>query len=98
MLILKDTPIYQVYQRVAAHPEDFPQLLTKMGKRCRRVFDFSKDVRSLQVPTLIVAADADMAPPSHYVEVFKLLDGGLRDPLQHLQLATIRQSYLAFLA
>jgi hypothetical protein len=33
------------------------------------------------VPTLIVAADADMAPPSHYVEVFKLLDGGLRDGL-----------------
>ena len=31
------------------------------------------------MPTLIVAADADMAPPSHYVEVFKLLDGGLRD-------------------
>jgi hypothetical protein len=31
------------------------------------------------VPTLIVAADADMAPPSHYVEVFKLLGGGLRD-------------------
>ena len=33
----------------------------------------------MKVPTLIVAADADMAPPSHYVEVFKLLDGGLRD-------------------
>jgi hypothetical protein len=31
------------------------------------------------MPTLIVAADADMAPPSHYVEIFKLLDGGLRD-------------------
>ena len=42
-------------------------------------FDFSDAVRGLQVPTLIVAADADMAPPSHYVEVFKLLDGGLRD-------------------
>ena len=27
---------------------------------------------------MIVAADADMAPPSHYVEFFKLLDG-LRD-------------------
>ena len=36
-------------------------------------------VRTLQVPTLIVAADADMAPPSHYVEIFKLLGGGLRD-------------------
>ena len=31
------------------------------------------------MPTLIVAADGDMAPPSHYVEVFKLLGGGLRD-------------------
>jgi pimeloyl-ACP methyl ester carboxylesterase len=42
-------------------------------------FDYSEEVRSLRVPTLIVAADADMAPPSHYVEVFKLLGGGLRD-------------------
>jgi hypothetical protein len=31
------------------------------------------------MPALILAADADMAPPSHYVEVFNLLDGGLRD-------------------
>jgi hypothetical protein len=28
---------------------------------------------------MLVCADADMAPPSHYVEAFKLLDGGLRD-------------------
>ena len=42
-------------------------------------FDFGDVVRSLKVPTLIACGDADMAPPSHYVEVFKLLDGGLRD-------------------
>ena len=42
-------------------------------------FDFTEDVRGIQVPTLIVCADADMAPPSHFVEVFALLDGGLRD-------------------
>jgi hypothetical protein len=36
-------------------------------------------VRGLRMPTLVVAADVDMAPPSHYVEVFKLLGGGLRD-------------------
>ena len=42
-------------------------------------FEFTEEARRLQVPTLIVAADADMAPPSHYVEVFELLDGGLRD-------------------
>src|SRR5215472_3389879 len=28
---------------------------------------------------LLDKAEADMAPPSHYVEAFKLLDGGLRD-------------------
>ena len=76
---LKDTPMYQLYQRVAPHPEDFPQLLDKMGESMAQDFDFSEEVRGLQVPTLIVAADADMAPPSHYVEIFKLLDGGLRD-------------------
>ncbi len=76
---LKDTPMYQLYQQVAPHPEDFPRLLDKMGESMAQDFDFSEEVRGLQVPTLIVAADADMAPPSHYVEIFKLLDGGLRD-------------------
>ena len=42
-------------------------------------FDFTEDVRRLQVPTLFACADADMFPPSHAVEVFALLDGGQRD-------------------
>jgi len=76
---LKDTPMWELYQRVAPHPEDFPQLLDKVGEAMAQDYDYTEDVRSLQVPTLLVAADADMAPPSHYVEMFKLLDGGLRD-------------------
>jgi pimeloyl-ACP methyl ester carboxylesterase len=76
---LKDTPMYQLYQRIAPRPEDFPRLLDKIGASMAQDFDFSDEVRSLSMPTLIVAADADMAPPSHYVEFFKLLDGGLRD-------------------
>jgi pimeloyl-ACP methyl ester carboxylesterase len=76
---MKDTPMYQLYQRVAPRPEDFPRLLDKMGAGMAKDFDFTEEVRGLQVPTLIVAADADMAPPSHYVEVFGLLDGGRRD-------------------
>jgi pimeloyl-ACP methyl ester carboxylesterase len=76
---MKETPMYELYQRVAPRPEDFGKLLDKMGESMAKDFDFSEEVRGLQVPTLIVAADADMAPPSHYVEVFKLLDGGLRD-------------------
>jgi pimeloyl-ACP methyl ester carboxylesterase len=76
---MKDTPMYQLYHRVAPRPEDFPRLLDKIGESMSKDFDLSEDVRGLQVPTLIVAADADMAPPSHYVEVFELLDGGHRD-------------------
>src|SRR2546428_128880 len=76
---MKDTPMYQLYQKVAPRPEDFGRLLDKIGESMSNDFDFSDEVRGLKVPTLIVAADADMAPPSHYVEVFKLLDGGLRD-------------------
>jgi pimeloyl-ACP methyl ester carboxylesterase len=76
---MKETPMYQLYQRVAPRPQDFPRLLDKLGQAMAKDFDDSDEVRGLRVPTLIVAADADMAPPSHYVDVFKLLDGGLRD-------------------
>jgi pimeloyl-ACP methyl ester carboxylesterase len=76
---LKDTPMYRLYQGVAPRPEDFPRLLDKVGEAMAHDYDYTEEVRSLKVPTLIVAADADMAPPSHYVEAFKLLDGGLRD-------------------
>jgi pimeloyl-ACP methyl ester carboxylesterase len=76
---MKDTPMYELYQRVAPRPEDFPRLLDKIGAFMSQDFDYTDEVRGLQVPTLIVAADADQAPPSHYVEMFKLLDGGLRD-------------------
>lgn len=63
--------------QVSAVAEAF--LRDKIGAAMARDFDFSADVRALRVPTLIVCADADMAPPGHYVEVFALLNGGLRD-------------------
>ena len=76
---MRNTPMYELYQRVAPRPEAFPRLLDKIGESMAKDFDFTEDVRGLQVPTLIVAGDADMAPPSHYAEVFTLLGGGLRD-------------------
>jgi pimeloyl-ACP methyl ester carboxylesterase len=76
---MKDTPMYQLYERVAPRPEDFGRLLDKIGAYMADDFDFSDEVRQLAVPTMIACADADMAPPSHYVEVFGLLDGGKRD-------------------
>jgi pimeloyl-ACP methyl ester carboxylesterase len=77
--LLKDTPMYQLYQRVAPRPEDFGRLLDKIGESMAKDFDLADEVRQLQVPTMIACADADMAPPRHYVEQFELLGGGQRD-------------------
>jgi pimeloyl-ACP methyl ester carboxylesterase len=76
---MKGTPMYELYQRIAPRPEDFGRLLDKIGDSMSHDFDYSEEMRGLQVPTMLVCADAEMAPPSHYVEAFKLLDGGLRD-------------------
>jgi pimeloyl-ACP methyl ester carboxylesterase len=76
---LRETPMYELYRRVAPRPEDFPRLLDKMGAWMAEDFDFSDQFRALQVPTLIVAADADLFPPSHAVEAFELLGGGQQD-------------------
>ncbi|HEY3334366.1 MAG TPA: alpha/beta hydrolase [Candidatus Limnocylindrales bacterium] len=77
--MMRETPMYELYQRVAPRPEDFPRLLDKMGAWMAEDFDFSDQFRALQVPTLVVAADADLFPPSHAVEAFELLGGGQRD-------------------
>lgn len=76
---LRGTPMYELYMRVAPRKEDFPRLLDKIAVGLKVPFDFTEEVRGLKVPTMFVAADADMAPPRHYVEVFELLDGGQRD-------------------
>src|SRR5512135_323968 len=76
---MRGTPMYEVYQRVAPRPEDFGRLLDKMGAWIRSPFDYRAEYASLKVPTLIACADADGAPPRHYVELFESLGGGQRD-------------------
>src|SRR5881628_1975709 len=42
---MKDTPMYQLYQRVAPRPEDFPLLLDKIGASMSKDFDYTEEVR-----------------------------------------------------
>src|SRR5439155_7139907 len=42
---LKDTPMYQLYQKVAPRPEDFGRLLDKVGAGMAADFDYSEEVR-----------------------------------------------------
>jgi pimeloyl-ACP methyl ester carboxylesterase len=76
---MKQTPMYQLYSRLAPRPEDWPRLLSKIGDAMQRDFDFTKQVAGIRSPTMIVAGDADIFPPAHAVEVFGLLGGGKKD-------------------
>jgi pimeloyl-ACP methyl ester carboxylesterase len=76
---MTDTPMYELYARVAPRPEDFPGLLDKIGAFMAQDFDFSEEIRNIQVPLLFGCADSDMFPASHAVEVWELLGGGQQD-------------------
>jgi pimeloyl-ACP methyl ester carboxylesterase len=76
---MKDTPMYQSYQAVAPHPEEFPTLLDRMGEYMRQPYDWSQDVQTLKMPVMLVYGDSDMFRPEHIVEFYKLLGGGLKD-------------------
>jgi pimeloyl-ACP methyl ester carboxylesterase len=76
---MKQTPMYQLYSRIAPRPADWPRLLEKIGEAMKKDFDYSRDIARIKATTLIVAGDSDIFPPSHAVELFGLLGGGQRD-------------------
>src|SRR5207253_2736348 len=49
---MKQTPMYQLYSRVAPKPDDWPVLLTKLGELVRKDYDWSKEVAAIKAPTL----------------------------------------------
>jgi pimeloyl-ACP methyl ester carboxylesterase len=76
---MKETPMYKSYMAVAPKKEDFPRLLDRMGELMRKPYDWSEDVKKLQMPVMIVFADSDMYRPEHIVKFYQLLGGGLKD-------------------
>jgi len=76
---MRDTPMYESYVAVAPHPEEFPELLDRMGDYMRRAYDWSEDVKKLEMPVMIVFGDGDMFRLEHVMDFYKLLGGGSRD-------------------
>ena len=64
---------------VAPHPEEFPQLLDRMGELMRQPYNWREDVKKLEMPVMLVYGDSDMIRPEHIVSFYKLLGGGLKD-------------------
>jgi pimeloyl-ACP methyl ester carboxylesterase len=75
----KSSPIYTSYVAIAPRPEDFPRLLDNMGAFMREDYDWSTDVKRLDMPVMLVYGDADMFRLEHVVSFYQLLGGGLRD-------------------
>ena len=76
--MMRPSPVYQTYAAVAPRPDQFPQLLDKVGELQRRGYDWSPDAARLAMPAMLVS-DADSFPPAHVVRFFELLGGGQRD-------------------
>ena len=77
--LLKQSPLYEHYARVAPRPEDWTAHVAKTAEALKVDYDWTAEVRDLSVPTMLVYADADSVRPDHIVEFYARLGGGLRD-------------------
>ena len=76
---LMQSPMYEAYQRIAPKVADWPILVAQVAELLKVDYDWSDDIPKLAMPVMLVIGDADGLPPSHVVEFFRLLGGGLRD-------------------
>lgn len=76
--LLRKSPLYANYARLAPRVEDWPRLLAKSADLLGRDYDWTAQIAALP-PTLLVYADADSIRPAHMVEAFAALGGGLHD-------------------
>jgi pimeloyl-ACP methyl ester carboxylesterase len=77
--MMKPSPLYQTYTKIAPHPEQFGKLLDNMGALMRSPWDWRGDVEAITARTLIVFGDNDSYRPESIIELYKLLGGGQRD-------------------
>jgi pimeloyl-ACP methyl ester carboxylesterase len=77
--LMKDTPMYKAYVKVAPKPGDFPRLLDTLGDLMRQKYDWSSELPKLRGPVMLVYGDSDMLRPEHEIKFYQLLGGGLKD-------------------
>jgi len=76
---MKGTPMYESYEAIAPNPDEFPDLLDAMGAFMRKPYDWTEEVKTLEMPVMLVYGDSDMLQLEHVVKFYKLLGGGLKD-------------------
>jgi pimeloyl-ACP methyl ester carboxylesterase len=69
-------PMAAEYKKLAANPDGFRDLVTKLIALEHEPMSWEADVRTLKTPILIISGDADVATLEHSVALFRLLGGG----------------------
>jgi pimeloyl-ACP methyl ester carboxylesterase len=69
-------PMAADYRKLAANPDGFRGLVTKLIALEHEPMAWEADVKTLKTPVLIIAGDADVATLEHTVALFRLLGGG----------------------
>lgn len=77
--MMKPSPLYQTYAKIAPRPQDWPVLVTKVSELLKKNYDWSDQVKAIKAPTMLIFGDNDAVPASHAAEFFALLGGGQRD-------------------
>lgn len=75
--MMLQTPFAKEYPKLAADPRGFPELARKVIALQNEPMAWESDVRALKLPVLIIGGDADGATLEHYVQMFRLLGGGV---------------------
>jgi pimeloyl-ACP methyl ester carboxylesterase len=76
---MKHGPPGVLYARIAPDPGAWGALVAKTADSLKAGYDWSEEVAALELPVLLVFADADAVRPAHVTEFYALLGGGLRD-------------------
>jgi pimeloyl-ACP methyl ester carboxylesterase len=71
---LAQSPLAELYPDV-----NWESVMGKTSEMLNAGYDWSADVARIAAPVLLIYADADMLPPEHMVEIYRLLGGGTRD-------------------
>jgi pimeloyl-ACP methyl ester carboxylesterase len=75
--MMLQTPFAKEYSKLAANPKGFPDLARKVIALQNERIAWESDVKALKVPALIIGGDADGATLEQYVQMFRLLGGGV---------------------
>jgi pimeloyl-ACP methyl ester carboxylesterase len=70
-------PFAAEYRKLAPNPDGFPALVEKLIALEKLPMAWENEVKSLKIPVLIIAGDADVATLEHSVALFRLLGGGV---------------------